>query len=107
MTLTMQLSEQQIRDCLPIPPFSHKYDIIQQSPQVWRVDLIHPMVYTYTTEQVHTVWGFIKPRKGVPTVYPPYNSTKPRRTPLCDLSDISEDLSYTTIIPKVRSLLHL
>ena len=103
----MQLSEQQIRDCLPIPPFSHKFQITQQSPQVWRIDLIHPLIYTYTTEQVHTVWGFIKPRKGVPTVYPPYNSIKPSRTPLCDLSDISDDRSYTTIVPKVRDLTHM
>ena len=94
----MNLTEQAIRQALPIPPFSHKYEIIQQSPQVWRVDLIHPMVYTYTTEQVRTIWGFIK--NG--NVYPPSNHKKPRRTPLCPLVEVSDDLSYTTIVPTKR-----
>ena len=101
--MKQKLNSDLIRDCLPVPPFSHKYLVTQQSPQVWRVDLLHPMKYSHTTEQVKTIWGFIKGDK----VYPPLNHTKPRRTPVCDLTDIPDDLYYTTIIPTTRSLLHL
>jgi len=98
-----EISEGVIRSYLPIPPFSHKYRITQQSPQIWRVDLIHPSVYTYTTEQVWTVWGFIKGDK----VYPPRNSQKPRRGPLCALTEIPDDRQFTTIVHDVKSLQHL
>ena len=93
------MNEQLIRDSLPIPPFSHKYLVTQQSPQIWRVDLIHPMRYTYTTDQVMTVWGFIKSNGKV---YPPRNSQKPRTSPICNLDEITDDLAYTTIIPTKR-----
>ena len=101
--MSQTMTEQQIRDSLPIPPFSHKYRITQQSPQIWRVDLIHPLVYTYTTERVWTVWGFIKGDK----VYTPRNSQKPRRSPLCLLTEVSDDLQFTTITHNVKSLQHL
>jgi len=99
----LEISEGVIRSHLPIPPFSHKYRITQQSPQIWRVDLIHPSVYSYTTERVWTVWGFIKGDK----VYPPRNSQKPRRSPLCDLTEIPDDRQFTTITHDVTSLWHL
>lgn len=99
----IDINEDVIRSHLPIPPFSHKYSITQQSPQIWRVDLIHPSIYTYTTEQVKTIWGFIK--NGV--VYPPRNSLKPRQTPLCDLTEVSDELQFTTITHDTKSLQHL
>ena len=94
------MNEQQIRDSLPVPPFRYKYVVTQQSPHIWRVDLLHPMVYTYTVEQVSTIWGFIKGDK----VYPPKNHLKPARTPLCHLSAIPDECDYTTIIPTTRKL---
>ena len=97
------MTEQQIRDSLPVPPFRYRYEVTQQSPQVWRVDLVHPMIYTHTTDQRRSVWGFIKSGK----VYPPSNYQKPRRTPLCDLTDIPDVCDYTTIVPTQRSLLHI
>ena len=100
MSLKLMTTEQQIRDSLPVPPFRYKYRVTQQSPQIYRVDLLHPMVYTYTTEQICTVWGFIKGGK----VYPPKNSLKPRRDALCDLSSIPDECDYTTIIPTTRQL---
>ena len=102
-TSKLEINEDVIRSHLPIPPFSHKYRVVQQSPQIWRVDLIHPSVYTYTTEQVYSVWGFVK--GGM--VYPPKNSTKPSRTPLCSLSEVTDELQYTTIRPTCSSLQHL
>ena len=98
--MPMTLTEKQIRDSLPVPPFRYKYVVTQQSPQIWRVDLLHPMVYTYTTDQVKTIWGFIKGGK----VYPPKNSQKPARSPLCDLSEVPDECDYTTIIPTTRIL---
>jgi hypothetical protein len=95
------MTEKEIRDCLPIPPFSHKYVVRQQSPQIWRVDLLHPMKYSYTKEQVMTIWGFIKTNGKV---YPPRNSQTPRRSPLCNLDEITDDLCYSTIIPTTRTL---
>ena len=100
----MILTEQIIRDCLPVPPFSHKYLIIQQSPQIWRVDLLHPMKYSYTTDPVKTIWGFVK---STGKVHSPLNHLKPRQRPLCDLTEVTDDLQWTTIIPKTRSILHL
>ena len=92
------MDEQTIRNNLPIPPYRYKYVIAQQSPQIWRVDLLHPNHYNYKTEQIWTVWGFVKGDK----VYPPHNSIKPRRTSLCGLQDIPDSCSYTSIIPTKR-----
>ena len=96
------MDEQTIRNNLPIPPYRYKYVIAQQSPQIWRVDLLHPNHYNYKTEQIVTIHSFIKVVKGVPMVYPPHNSIKPRRTSLCGLQDIPDSCSYTTIIPTKR-----
>ena len=98
----VDVNEEVIRQYLPIPPFSHKYVVRQQSPQIWRVDLLHPMIYTYTDEQVMTIWGFIKTNGKV---YPPRNSQTPQRSPLCNLDEITDDLYYTTIIPTTRTLI--
>lgn len=97
----IDINEEVIRQHLPIPPFSHKYVVSQQSPQIWRVDLVHPMRYTYTTEQVRTIWGFIRTNGKV---YPPRNHQTPQRTPLCNLDEITDDLFYSTIIPSKRTL---
>ena len=97
------LTEQEIRDRLPVPPYRFKYKITQQSPHIWRVDLIHPSQYSYTNDPVITVWGFIKSNL---LVYPPRNSLKPGPVSVCHLFDIPDDLNYTTIIPKTRSLIH-
>ena len=101
MHLTMTLTEQEIRDSLPVPPFRFKYKITRQSPQIWRVDLIHPNQYTYTTEQVVTVWGFIK-TNGL--VYPPKNYAKAHRSSVCHYLDIPDTMSYTSIVPTVSFL---
>ena len=98
----VDVNEEVIRQYLPIPPFSHKYVVRQQSPQIWRVDLLHPMKYSYTTDQVMTIWGFIKTNGKV---YPPRNSQTPKRSPLCNLDEITDDLYYTTIIPTTRTLI--
>ena len=98
----VDVNEEVIRQYLPIPPFSHKYVVRQQSPQIWRVDLLHPMKYSYTTDQVMTIWGFIKTNGKV---YPPRNSQTPQRSPLCNLDEITDDLCYTTIIPTTRTLI--
>ena len=97
------MTEQQIRDSLPVPPFKYKYEVIQQSPLVWKVNLVHPNVYSHYDGHRRTVWGYVKSNM----VYPPGKGDRPAKTPVCDLSDISDDLSWTTIIPKCRSLLHL
>ena len=97
----MSITEQQIRDSLPVPPYRFKYRITQQSPQIWRVDLLHPRQYTYTCDDVVTVWGFIK-SNGL--VYPPKNYMKAQRSSVCHYQDIPETMSYTSIVPTVTYL---
>lgn len=93
--MTHYITKEDIHQCLPVPPFRYKYNIIRQSPQVWRIELMHPNQYTYTNKHVSTIWGFIK--QGL--VYPPLNSTKPQKQAVCDLFNIPDRMCYTTIIP--------
>ena len=99
------VNEETIRKHLPATPDGYFYEVSQDSSMWWRVDLIHPSEYTYTTEKVYTIWGYVK-RTGM--VHPPINAKKPRlREELCHLVDSSTLSPYTTIVPKETGLFGL
>ena len=91
-----------VESLLPNPPDGYEYQVEQMSPLVIRVWLVHPP-YNYTTDIIRTVYCFIKSGK----VYPPKNYKTARPKSVCDVLDLFKQPSYTTIIPKVTSLIHL
>ena len=102
--MTKSHSSDFVLSCLPDEPDNYHYEVEQMSPLVQRVWLVHHKEYVYAEgEQVKTVWGFIKQGK----VYPPRNFKTPQPKSVGLLMDAYRLPSYTTIIPKTTSLLHL
>ena len=93
----------QVMMCLPDPPDGHWHTVESISPQVMRVTLHHPDVYTYTSERVVTVWGFIKKD----SVYAAKSFTKPQKEVICKVVDSWRLPGYTCFIPPIKSLHHL
>lgn len=61
---------------IPInPPDGYRYEIQEFNKIYNRVVLIHPNRYSYTSDIVWTVWGFVKKKTG--EIYSPINSKKP------------------------------
>ena len=73
---------------LELPPdFPHKapdgfrYEVSQFKSNVFAIHLCHPDVYSYTSDHVRTIWGFVKTKKGrkgsiTKTYHAPINSNK-------------------------------
>ena len=97
-----QPSLEEVRNLLPNCPDEYTYELSHVSPRVIRVDLTGRYM-PYQNKTSHTVYAFIKGNK----VYPPQNYKTPRKQSVCDLIDLYKQSPYTTIIPKVRSLLHI
>jgi len=63
-------------DSLPhTPPAGYFYTIRDHSARFWRVDLVHPPIYSYTSKVVSTIWGFLS--KKTLQIYAPVNSKTP------------------------------
>jgi hypothetical protein len=62
-------------DNFHVPPTNHKYVIEPFNAKFNIIKLIHPDVYTYTSERVWTVWGFVCKKTG--KFYAPINAQKP------------------------------
>ena len=73
---------------LELPPdFPHKapdgfkYEVSQFKSNIVAIHLRHPDVYSYTSDPVRTIWGFVKTKKGrkgstTKTYHAPINSNK-------------------------------
>ena len=96
----MKYTLKQVEACLPDAPDGYEYKVQQISSIVTRVILYHPDVYTYTTEKVFTVWGFIKSGK----VYPARNSKTAQARSVCDLMSAYKLSPFTVIKPKHSTL---
>lgn len=97
-----QPTPEEVLNLLPNTPEGFTYDVVVVSPRVTRVDLIHPYM-PYQDKTPRTVYAFIKGN----LVYPPLNMKTARSKSVCCLADLYKQQPYTTIIPKVRSLLHI
>ena len=100
----MKVTKKQIEQHLPPDKEGFTFRVVNVSPLVHRVDLVHNYPYDYACgKDVWTVFCFIKGDK----VHQPKNSKDMRAKHLCDLVDLPKQTGYTTIIPKTTSLLHL
>ena len=100
------MTNQQLLDYLPCVPDPDKYyyDIVQVSPMVQRVDLVHTYPYDYACgKPVSTVWGFIKSGK----VHPPKNIKQMRPKSICPVEEAATLSGFTSVVPKCSSLLHI
>lgn len=86
---------------LPVCPEGYTHKIVQMSPRVFRVSLEHEFPYSYTTEPVETVWGFIKSNGDVVR---PSTFDKPSREVVCSILDAKDLSPYTSIIPTCTDL---
>ena len=100
------VNEDTITKCLAhleLPPHYH-YEIEQFSKLVWRVWLVDTRKYDYTTDEVKTIWGFIK-NDG--SVMRPTNANKISSERVCHIAAIPYEMKYTTIQPKYTNLLSI
>lgn len=70
-----RLERPTIHDLPHTAPKHYFYTITDHNTRFWRVDLHHPDRYSYTTEKVSTIWGFIS--KTNAQIYSPVNSKTP------------------------------
>ena len=90
----------QTLSCLPDPPEWGYYSVEQVSPLVQRVWLHDTRFYSYTTDPVMTVWGFIKGNK----VHPPKNSQHMKPKSVSLVTEAWRLSCYTTIVPDLTQL---
>ena len=94
---------QDVEASLPPCPEGFSYEVEQVSSLIIRVWLLHPDVFSYTTDPVRTVHCFIKSGK----VYPARNWKTPRIKSVGTLIDLKEMSSYTVINRPEHTLLDL
>jgi hypothetical protein len=83
-----------VLDNLPTPPEGYSYDVERITPQVIKVWLYHNDAnYSYTNEPVYTIHSYIKRDM----VHQPKNTEKMKVSPICHLSELSEQSSWTTL----------
>ena len=105
--LKLQLNEQVISDLLPQPPDNYHYRVEQFSKLVYRVMIVNDGTFAFKPdgEEVSAVWGFVKSNGDV---HRPKNHGKMSPEKVCHVTNITDDLAYSSIVPKgPRSLLHL
>ena len=96
-----------VEDMLPIEPPGFSYRVEQFSKLVYRVMLINHASFTYKDEdeEIATVWGFVK---STGAVHRPKSRDRMSSIEVCKVTNIPQELCYTTIIPEgPRSLHHL
>ena len=97
----LQVTEDLIRENLPVSPDGYHYEVDRFSALVWRVWLINEGLFSYTQEQPRTIWGFIK---STGDVIRPRNSEKVSREKVAHVTDIPRSMRFTTIIPDLTQL---
>ena len=105
--LKLQMSPDLIMSLLPQPPDDHSYRVEQFSALVYRVLIINEGTFSYKAddEEVKAVWGFVKSNGDVMR---PKKFDKISTEKVCHVTNIPDDLAYSSIVPKgPRSLLHL
>ena len=90
----------QTESCLPTPPEWGYYSVEQVSPLVQRVWLHDTRFYSYTTDPVMTVWGFVRGDK----VHPPKNSQHKKPKSVSLVTEAWRLSCYTTIVPDLTQL---
>ena len=94
------LTTAQTLSCLPDPHTWGHYSVEQVSPLVQRVWLHDTRDYTYTTEEVMSVWGFVKGDK----VHPPKNSQHMKPKSVARITEAFRLSSFSTIVPDLTQL---
>ena len=105
--LKLQLTPDLIMSLMPQAPDNHKYRVEQISKLVYRVSIINEGTFSYKPddEEVISIWGFVKSNGDVMR---PKNKLKASTEKVCHVTNITDDLAYSAIVPKgPRSLLHL
>ena len=81
------------------PSFYHKapdgysYECEEYKKNLLRIWLLHPDIFSYTTDRVRTIWGFAKYNKdGTTTYFSPINSIRKG-----ELIDINDTRQYTSM----------
>lgn len=97
----VKVTKESILDSLPTPPDNHSYKVDKFSSLVYRVWLVNHNFFSYTPDEVKTVWGFVK---STGDVMAPKKWDKISSTKVCHVSDIPQSLRYTTMIPKYTEL---
>ena len=90
----------QTLSCLPDPPTWGHYSVEQVSPLVQRVWLHDTRDYTYTTEEVKSVYCFVKGDK----IHPPKNSQHMKPKSVSHVTEAFRLSCYTTIVPDLTQL---
>ena len=92
----LKMSVEVITDLLPDPPEGFTYEVEQFSPLVYRVWIVNHMDFSYTSESVKSVWGFVK---STGDVVVPKNYLKISTKKVCHVTEIPQTMKYTTIVP--------
>jgi hypothetical protein len=78
------------------PSFYHKapdgysYECEEYKKNLLRIWLLHPDIFSYTTDRVRTIWGFYNPKKD--QYFSPINSIRKG-----ELIDIDDTRQYTSM----------
>ena len=78
------------------PSFYHKapdgysYECEEYKKNLLRIWLLHPDIFSYTTDRVRTIWGFYNPKKD--QYFSPINSIRKG-----ELIDINDTRQYTAM----------
>ena len=92
----LKMSVEVITGFLPEPPEGFTYKVEQFSPLVYRVWIVNHMSFSYTSEPVKSIWGFVK---STGDVVVPKNHLKITSKKVCHVSEIPQKMKYTTIVP--------
>ena len=100
-TKRLKMSVEVISDLLPDPPEGFTYEVEQFSPLVYRVWIVnHSIMFSYTSEPVKSVWGFVKSTGDVvlPKNHLKITSTKEVKSSLNSLCALRFTFMYAPII---------
>jgi hypothetical protein len=89
-----QPSVKEVMESLPQAPEGYSYNVERVTPQVIKVWLYHDDAnHSYTNEPIRSIHSYVKRDM----VHIPRNSEKMRVSPLCHLSELSNQSPWSTI----------
>ena len=97
----LQVTKELIESNLPTPPENFSYRVERFSPLVWRVWIINHQVFSYTADEVKSIWGFVK---STGDVVRPRNSEKITTEKVCKVTEIPSDMRYSVMVPRYTQL---